>query len=63
MDIEPGQLWEMYSARERRWVRVVVVKVNDSSVTLRYHGLLEFFTVELIDMQNKPELFRPAKGR
>lgn len=62
MDIEPGQLWEMYSAKERRWVGVVVIKIDDGDVMLRYRGLLEFFTVDLLDMQ-KPELFRPSQVR
>ena len=62
MDIEPGQLWEMYSAKERRWVGVVVIKIDDGGVMLRYRGLLEFFTVDLLDMQ-KPELFRPSQVR
>ena len=63
MDVEPGQLWEMYSAKEKCWVRVVVVKVDDRGVMLRYRGLLEFFTVDLLDMQNKPQLFRPSEVR
>jgi hypothetical protein len=63
MDIEPGHLWEIYSAAEKRWVRIVVAKIEDGRVRVRYQGLLEFFTVKLLDMQNKPELFRPAKGR
>ena len=62
MDIEPGQVWEMYSAREKRWVAVVVVKVEDDRVRLRPMGLIEFFTVALVDMV-RPELFRRAKGR
>ena len=63
MDIELGQLWEMYSAASRRWVPALVAKVENGRVTLRYWGLVEFVTVELLDMQNKPELFRPAKFR
>jgi hypothetical protein len=62
MEIEPGQAWEMYSAKERRWVRVVVAKVAPSFVTLRYQGLFEFVTVDLTEMENA-ERFRPAKGR
>ena len=61
MDIELGQRWEMYSARERRWVPVVVAKIEDGRARLRYQGLVEFVSVELADMQSKPELFRPAK--
>lgn len=62
MDIEPGQAWEMYSAKERRWVRVFVAKVTHNFVTLRYQGVFDFFTVDLAEMQNA-ERFRPAKGR
>jgi len=38
VDIEPGQLWEMCSATEKRWVRVVVTRIEDDRVTLRYRG-------------------------
>jgi hypothetical protein len=61
VDIVLGQRWEMYSPRERRWVPVVVAKIEDGRVRLRYQGLVEFVSVELADMQSKPELFRPAK--
>jgi hypothetical protein len=47
VDIEPGQLWEMYSATEKRWVRVVVARIEDDRVTLRYEGVLEFFTLDM----------------
>lgn len=62
MEIAPGQAWEMYSARERRWVRVVVTRVTHGFVTLRYLGVFEFVTVDLAEMQNAKR-FRPAKGR
>jgi hypothetical protein len=62
VDIEPGQLWEMYSATEKRWVRVVVGRIEDDRVTLRYEGVLEFVTLDMWEIQN-PERFRPAKGR
>ena len=62
MEIELGQLWEMYSADTRRWVPVVVAKIEGDLVTLRYRGLTEFVRVELADMQN-PERFRPARFR
>ena len=52
----------MYSAPEKRWVPVVVAKIEDGRVRLRYQGLLEFFTVDLLDMLNKPQQFWPAKG-
>jgi hypothetical protein len=60
VDIEPGQIWEMYSQGGRRWERVVVTDVHDGQVKLRYEGVLEFVTVELLDMVNKPDLFRRA---
>ena len=62
-DIEPGQTWEMYSRPDGRWVRVIVAKVEDAGVLLRYEGMLdEFLTVELADMLTKPEVFRPVPG-
>ena len=60
MNIEPGQTWQMYSRAENRWVSVIVTKIEDGRVTLRYEGLVEFIRVELEDMQTKPEVFRPA---
>ena len=60
MNIEPGQTWQMYSRAENRWVRVIVTKIDDGRVTLRYEGLVEFIRVELDEMQTKPEVFRPA---
>jgi hypothetical protein len=59
-DIEPGQVWEVYSSRERRWEPAFVIKIEGEQVTLRYEGFLEFFTADLSIMQSKPELFRPA---
>ena len=53
MDIERGQLWDMYSARENRWMPVVVVKVEEESVTLRPKGFIEFFTVPRADMATR----------
>ncbi len=40
MNIEPGQTWQMYSRAENRWVRVIVTKIDDGRVTLRYEGLV-----------------------
>ena len=57
MDVALGEVWEMYSAGAGQWVRVVVTKVEDGEVTLRYEGVLEFLTVDGSDLQN-PELFR-----
>ena len=62
MNIKPGQAWEMYSAKERRWVRVIVTRLQDDRVTLRHQGVFEFITVDMAEMQNA-ERFRPAKGR
>jgi hypothetical protein len=60
MDIEQGQVWEVYSARDRRWERAVVTKVDRAQATLRYEGLLEFLTVDISELQNNPELYRRA---
>ena len=59
MDIELNEVWEMYSVRVSEWMRVVVTKIEDGEVTLRYEGVLEFFTVDFTDMQNT-ENFRPV---
>jgi hypothetical protein len=61
MDIEPGQLWEMYSADAGRWFRVLVTRIEDDRASLRYQGVLEFVTVDLAEMENA-ERFLPAKG-
>ena len=58
-NIEPGQLWEKCSRGAKRWVRVVVSKIEDGLVTLRYEGVFEFVTVDLWAMQDA-ERFRPA---
>ena len=58
-DMEQDQVWEMYSRPERRWVRVIVMKIEDGRVALRYEGLVELITVELEDMLTKREVFRP----
>jgi len=58
--IEPGQVWEVYSRPERRWVPAVVFKMEDGHAVLRYEGTLEFVTVDIDDMRGRPELFRPA---
>ena len=60
VDIEPGQIWEIYSQGGRRWERVVVIDIHDGDVKLRYEGVLEFITVELVDMVNRPDRFRRA---
>jgi hypothetical protein len=50
-NVETGQVWEMYSSGENRWVRVFVAKIDDDRVTLRYEGSMEFMTVELADIE------------
>ena len=60
MDIQPGQVWQVYSARDRRWERAVVTKVDGGQATLRYEGLLEFLTVGVAELQDNPELYRRA---
>jgi hypothetical protein len=59
--IEQGQVWEMFSAPEARWVRVVVTNIDGWLVTLRYVGVLEFVTVDIADMENQPDRFRRAE--
>ena len=59
-NVETGQVLEMYSSGENRWVRVFVAKIDDDRVTLRYEGSMEFMTVELADIESKPDVFRPA---
>jgi hypothetical protein len=60
-NIEPGQLWELWSPGEKQWVRLVVSRIEDGLVTLRYQAVFEFVTVDLWAMQDA-ERFRPAKG-
>lgn len=60
MDIEPGQVWQVYSARDKRWERAVVTKVDGDQATLRYEGLLEFLKVGIAELQSNPELYRRA---
>ena len=62
LDVEQGQVWEMYSAAEGRWIPVVVTKLEDEEVTLRYEGMLEFLRVKAEDMHNNPERFRLVVG-
>jgi hypothetical protein len=60
-DVEAGQVWEVWSANERGWVRAIVLKIQDGQVTLRYEGSLEFVTIKLSDLQDTPDRFRPAE--
>jgi hypothetical protein len=59
-DVAPGQVWEIHSDGNGRWVRAIVTKIDGDQVTLRYEGLLEFLTVSLSDLQDNSEMFRPA---
>jgi hypothetical protein len=61
-DVEPGQVWEVYSINEGRWVRAIVTKIEGEEATLRYEGFLEFITFGVSDLRNKPECFRPAEA-
>ena len=60
-DVEVGQVWEMYSATEGRWVRVMVTKIDGDLVMLRYEGVIEFITIPIDDLKNKPDVFRRAE--
>jgi hypothetical protein len=60
VDIELGEVWEMYSRGGQRWDRVRVTTIDDGLVKLRYEGVLEFETVDLLDMVNSPDRFRRA---
>lgn len=53
-----GQAWETYSSNERRWVRVIVAKIDGDQITLRYEGTLELLTVSVDELENNPERFR-----
>jgi hypothetical protein len=59
-DVEPGQVWEVWSVNEGRWVRAIVMKAEDGEATLRYEGCLEFVMFKVSDLQNTPERFRPT---
>lgn len=62
-DIQEGEVWEMYSTAERRWVLVIVTKLDNEDVTLRHEGVLEFLTVRAEEMRDNPERFRPVGTR
>jgi len=61
-NLQGGEVWEIWSPNERRWVRAIVMKVEDGEATLRYEGLLELVTIGVSDLQSKPERFRPAEA-
>ena len=52
----------MWSINEGRWVRAIVMRVEDGEATLRYEGFLDLVTFKLSDLQNTPERFRPAEA-
>lgn len=56
-DMALGQVWEVYSDRENRWVRAVISKQEDDEITFRYEGTLEIFTVNRQNLSNS-EHFR-----
>jgi hypothetical protein len=59
-DVTPGQVWEIHSGGNGRWVRAIVTKIDGDQVTLRYEGLLEFLTVPVSELQGNSEMFRPT---
>ena len=63
LDIQQGQVWEMYSAAVGRWVPVIVTKLEDEEVTLRHEGVIEFLTVKAEDMHDNPDRFRLRRAQ
>jgi hypothetical protein len=61
MNIEVGQVWEMYSKQDNAWVRMIVAKVEDGIITLHPEGLLELILVHRRELLNSPERFRQAR--
>ena len=57
-EVQPGQIWEMYSDEEKRWTRVIVTQVVDGNATLRHEGVFDFVTAGVDEMENSPEQFR-----
>ena len=60
MMVETGQVWEIYSDPQQQWIRVTVEKIDERTATLRYEGVLEFTTVDISEMENSTDRFRPA---
>jgi len=58
--IELGQPWEMYehSPGVKRWVQVVVAKIEGDQVILRLRGLTELVRVERADLQDSKRFRR-----
>jgi len=59
--VAPGQVWEMYSKIETRWLRVIVASVEGDEARLRYEESYEFMTFNVSDMENSPDMFRRAE--
>jgi len=59
--VTPGQVWEMYSKIEKRWVRVIVASVEGDQARLRYEASYEFVTLNISDMENRPDMFQRAE--
>ncbi len=53
--VAPGQVWEMYSKIETRWLRVIVASVEGDEARLRYEASYEFVTLNVSDMENRPD--------
>ena len=62
MAVEVSQAWEVYSESEKTWKRMIVTKVEDNTVTLRYEGVFEFITADVTEMESDPARFRPASA-
>jgi len=59
--VVPGQVWEVYSKIETRWLRVIVTSVEGDEARLKYEGSYEFVTLNVSDMENRPDMFRRAE--
>jgi hypothetical protein len=60
-DPATGQVWEVYSPQQNQWSRVIVAKIQDQEVILRYDGTLELLRVTLDDMQDKERFHLAAE--
>jgi hypothetical protein len=58
--VELGQVWELYSPAEGRWVRVIVAKIAGDLATRRYEGTFQFLTVDVMGLQSNPNVSRRA---
>ena len=57
-NVEVGQVWEMHSPTKGGWIRVVVAKVDGDTLMFRYEGVMEFITISMDDLSNRPDEFR-----